>query len=274
MAQHSYDDFVSKVIKDPENPGRPIFLTGFLGASSKKNHVRLYTDLSLRDYFEIPEDGILHMTKVSARESTLGGTYIWVAEDTCIVSSPRVRAFDDPVTVGCPIPSETLQCPPTPYPGCGPSTHPAECPTGFNCGTQFCPPPLTRMACTPPRTFDCPTRVGCSSANINCPTIACPTRDIFNCPTGGCSTLNCPSRTGCPSTSALCPTRRCAPGAAEAQAYPAYEYPPTLVGCPLPTVLPNVCPPTLSCPLPTQQICLPPTFNPYACPPPTVWPNC
>jgi hypothetical protein len=290
MAQHAFDDFVSKVIKDPENPVRAIFLAGFLGASSKKNHVRLYTDISLREYYEIPEDDILHTIKTATRESPLGGTFVWVTEDACITPSHRIGMFDDPVTVGCPIPSETLTCPPTPYPGCGPSTHPAECPTGGGCGTQFsCPPPITRLGCPPPRTVGCQT-LNCPTGNCQTLSLGCPTRQI-NCPTRLCTT-----RTGCASATVICPTtRQCFGGTAETQAYPpadayaptaaacvtttpnclsvtAQFCPPTLTGCPAPTMVPY-CPTSVGCPLPTQT-CPTPTFNPYVCPPPTAWPYC
>lgn len=55
------DDFVAKIVKDPSNPPKTVLLNGYAGASSLEGYTRLYLDLELNSYVEIPNGDILHM---------------------------------------------------------------------------------------------------------------------------------------------------------------------------------------------------------------------
>jgi len=47
-------------------------LTGYLGQSSEDKYTRLYFDVQLSSYVEIPDDAILHTQDLPADSSPLG----------------------------------------------------------------------------------------------------------------------------------------------------------------------------------------------------------
>ena len=46
-ARRGHDSFISKIVKDPQQPPDALVLSGYLGASSEPGHTRLYFDLQL-----------------------------------------------------------------------------------------------------------------------------------------------------------------------------------------------------------------------------------
>jgi hypothetical protein len=72
------DAFVSKVAPDPKQPPDALLLIGFVGKSSEAGYTRLYFDPELKQYVEIPNDGILHWQPLDKEASPVGGYYVWI----------------------------------------------------------------------------------------------------------------------------------------------------------------------------------------------------
>ena len=53
-------------------PPDAIVLTGFLGASGRAGYRRLYLDVTLKEYVEIPDDDVRHLEWVDAEQSVFG----------------------------------------------------------------------------------------------------------------------------------------------------------------------------------------------------------
>ena len=75
------DDFVGRIVQDPNEPPSVTLLSGYLGASSEEGHVRLYFDEELSRYVEIPKEAIRHARELSPAESPLGGSLLWIDRD-------------------------------------------------------------------------------------------------------------------------------------------------------------------------------------------------
>lgn len=144
------DDFVSKIVTDPANPVGHTVLRGFIGASTDKDHVRVYADESLNSFIDIPQRAIVYTKELS--NSPLGGSTIWVKAGTEYVfgqassgRKARKKFFEGPVyqeyitayvNQGGPDPTDSFSvvctgegCPSMPY--CPSSTCPTyTCPTG------------------------------------------------------------------------------------------------------------------------------------------------
>jgi hypothetical protein len=91
-----YDDFVSKIVRDPKKPPDTILLVGFLGKSSERGHTRLYFDPALSTYVEIPDSGIVYKVPIPKEQSFLGGFFVWLKVDAQLihgrVGSTRLKA--------------------------------------------------------------------------------------------------------------------------------------------------------------------------------------
>ena len=55
----------------PTNPPNTVMLSGYVGASSEDGHTRLYFDMELSSYVDIPNDAILHREPLEARQHHL-----------------------------------------------------------------------------------------------------------------------------------------------------------------------------------------------------------
>jgi hypothetical protein len=76
-----YDEFVARIVQDPQDPPGVTLLSGYLGASSEEGCVRLYLDEELGRYVEIPEKAIRHTQELSPKQSPLGGSLVWIDRD-------------------------------------------------------------------------------------------------------------------------------------------------------------------------------------------------
>ena len=57
-------------------------LTGYRGASSEADHVRLYANPDLSAYWEIPQADIVHEVAIPAEADPLGSVTIWLKRDS------------------------------------------------------------------------------------------------------------------------------------------------------------------------------------------------
>lgn len=72
---------VAKLHADPDELTKLVALVGYLGPSKRAGYVRLYADLSFRNYYEIPTEGILSTTPADAEDEN-SPTTVHVAGDT------------------------------------------------------------------------------------------------------------------------------------------------------------------------------------------------
>jgi hypothetical protein len=70
--------FVGALVKDAANPPEVKLLTGYAGASHRPEHRRLYLTPELEQHVDFPSDDVLHEEPMSATESPLGGTRVWL----------------------------------------------------------------------------------------------------------------------------------------------------------------------------------------------------
>ena len=75
------DGFVGRVVQDPKQPPNALLLTGFVGDSAEEGHLRLYSDPSLSQYVDVPEEAVLHSEPLPMDQSPLGGSHLWVRSD-------------------------------------------------------------------------------------------------------------------------------------------------------------------------------------------------
>jgi hypothetical protein len=192
------DEFVAKVVPDPNSAGELLLVSGFLGKSSEADHTRVYWDASLNGYVDVRDTDIAHTEALPKETSPLGGSYVWVKRDAKVYfgaggQSTKGKFFEGPlmnmyggrftgggaapmgITEACHV---TWICPPSPY---------------FPCASGYCTRSL--IECT----------ALCGTQNIICNTIACPVQSLI------CNTTICPVQTGgacltpgCPIGSVAC----------------------------------------------------------------------
>ncbi|HVR41697.1 MAG TPA: hypothetical protein VMU84_21550 [Thermoanaerobaculia bacterium] len=83
-------DFVSKIVSDAKNPPEVRVLEGWLGASGSDGYTRLYTNIELNAWIDIPSDAVLHTEEVPD-SLPAGAVLVWVKADA--VLKPGGSAF-------------------------------------------------------------------------------------------------------------------------------------------------------------------------------------
>src|SRR5580700_12076356 len=167
------DDWVSKVVIDPKQTPATVVLFGYLGASSEADAIRLYFDVQLSDWIEIPNSSILYSLALDTAQSPLGGSLVWISRDALVVfpvgaGQLKAKFLEGeiqrdylagrlPGACGSPTPG-TPRCPTPGTPLC-PS------PGGFTPGTPRCPSP----GGTTPGTPHCPSPCGTTPGTPHCP---------------------------------------------------------------------------------------------------------
>ena len=70
----------------------------YVGESSEENHVRIYLNLELRHFVDVPMDGIVYAEEEEGA-MPFGGAYVWVREDARLVHHGSLAAPEDPTTM-------------------------------------------------------------------------------------------------------------------------------------------------------------------------------
>lgn len=248
--------WIAKVVDDPAAPPAVQLFRGYPGASSEAGHTRLYLDVGLSRWADIPDDAILHSQELAQAEDAFGATWVWVRQDAPVVFGPRVDVagaeflggdlaaaagggpgIGFPATALCPRP--TWICPP----------RTSDCPRTLTCpqtilcpGTLACPPQtqICPQTLTCPQTAVCPQTLQCPQTAVCPQTLTCPQTAVcpqtLQCP----HTLTCPRTLTCPQT-AICPQTLTCPQTA---------FCPQTLQCPRTQLCPAtlVCPQTADCP--------------------------
>lgn len=92
-------EFVSAIVTNEKKPPRLKIVRGFVGKSSKKECIRIYLDVELRRYVDVPEESIVHAEVIPKTVMPLGCAYVWVHEDTRIFHYGSWAASEDPTTM-------------------------------------------------------------------------------------------------------------------------------------------------------------------------------
>jgi hypothetical protein len=71
-------EWVRKLVGDQGEPKPVTVVTGYLAKSPEAEHTRLYLNVDLSNWLDIPTKAILHEQPVEAAKSALGGTMLWV----------------------------------------------------------------------------------------------------------------------------------------------------------------------------------------------------
>jgi hypothetical protein len=87
------DSIVKRLISDPGEIPDLVAIPGWLGASTKRNSVRLYLSLSLGLHLEVPEKTIVQSAKIGDGE--LQGTVLWLPRESKI----QLRSSTASVTI-------------------------------------------------------------------------------------------------------------------------------------------------------------------------------
>ncbi len=72
------DEFVQKIVSDPSSKKSYKVISGYIGDGADKDNIRVYSDVSLNHFVEIPTNLIVHSIARSEEEDPLGGSHIWV----------------------------------------------------------------------------------------------------------------------------------------------------------------------------------------------------
>lgn len=87
--------FVDKLHPNPDEIPDIVALTGYIGSSRKDGRVRLYSDLTFRNYYEIPTSGIIGTAPTDAADEN-SPTGVHVSADTRLeavsISSRSIEA--------------------------------------------------------------------------------------------------------------------------------------------------------------------------------------
>jgi hypothetical protein len=88
-------EFVRRIVTDPRNVPDVMRLYGYLGASSEEGHDRLYLNLDLSTYVEVPQTAILHRMEVPREQDPNGAVVLWVRRDAALAykAAPAAQAL-------------------------------------------------------------------------------------------------------------------------------------------------------------------------------------
>lgn len=236
------DDITTKVISDPHKNDTHTLLKGYIGKSSLEKHIRVYFDIQLNNFIEVPVSGVAHCMELSATESPLGGSLLWIERSASIVfgkpqdkERPIIKFLEGDIYTAylnknghikqnhqgsldttftadgsCLTLGACVTICPTTNPPCGTTEFcftrfcPSQyCPTTDACFTQsFCP---TVPACLQVMATEIPCTTIGPCHTMSCPVTSfnCPSHDI-NCPPPVTADGTCQTVSGCPTSG--CPT--------------------------------------------------------------------
>jgi hypothetical protein len=88
------DELIEQLVPDPAQPPRVVGLDGYLGSSALEGHVRLYRDLSVSYWLDIPEVSVYFTRTVAVEGKFHRISVVWVDRDARV--QPQITGTDDP----------------------------------------------------------------------------------------------------------------------------------------------------------------------------------
>lgn len=77
--------FVDVLASDPEQIPPMVLLNGFEGKSALPDYCRLYLNAVLSEFYEIPQEAVLHRQQVCPAGALLASTVLWVRADAGLI---------------------------------------------------------------------------------------------------------------------------------------------------------------------------------------------
>jgi hypothetical protein len=98
---------VAALVQDAYHPPGNVVLTGFVGDSDDAANVRLYVDLELRSWFDIPRSAVTHLVRRAPADDPLSENVVWVDNEALLL--PGQLGSGARVTFYPQVPAELLQ---------------------------------------------------------------------------------------------------------------------------------------------------------------------
>ena len=92
LATRAAEELVTpqRLPSESSKPPDAVVLTGFLGGSGRAGYRRLYLDVTLKDYVEIPDDEVRHLEWVGAEQSVFGRkASLWIRRSAALEYTTR-----------------------------------------------------------------------------------------------------------------------------------------------------------------------------------------
>jgi hypothetical protein len=83
------DEFVLNVVHDPREPPDVLFFMGFIGRAPEQGETRIYLDVQLAAYVDLPSGEILYAEPLPRSQSPVGGHYLWVLRNAATMEKLR-----------------------------------------------------------------------------------------------------------------------------------------------------------------------------------------
>lgn len=91
--------FIDRLTPERGAPPKLRMLQGYIGRSPEKGSIRMYLDIELRRYVDIPESGIEHFEDFRTKENPLASVLVWVNQDVAIRHYGNWASSEDPTTM-------------------------------------------------------------------------------------------------------------------------------------------------------------------------------
>lgn len=89
------DELIEQLVPDPGEPPMVVGLDGYVGRSDREGFVRLYRDLSVSYWLEIPENAVYFARTVDVAGKFQRMSVVWIHRDAIV--HPRITNTDDGV---------------------------------------------------------------------------------------------------------------------------------------------------------------------------------
>lgn len=83
------DDLVEALVRDAGNIEDYQVLSGWIGKSTRKGHVRLYYQLDMSAYVEFKEEDVVYHKAFQTSSTSLGCTALWLLADAKIIGTEQ-----------------------------------------------------------------------------------------------------------------------------------------------------------------------------------------
>jgi hypothetical protein len=91
MNKISQDNLVEILASDPNNLETYTMLSGYLGKSSRKEHYRLYDDLSFSSYIDFKESDVQYTKSTESTDNPFGTSFVWLSEDAKVIAGGQQK---------------------------------------------------------------------------------------------------------------------------------------------------------------------------------------
>ena len=91
--------FITDITRKTGSSPKVNIIRGYVGESEKRTHTRIYLDIELKRFVDVPTDGIVHVADLRANNNLLAPVFLWVNTDAGIIHHGNWFANEDPTTM-------------------------------------------------------------------------------------------------------------------------------------------------------------------------------